>query len=263
VKRSLLMTLMGAFGTPMLLGGDEFGRTQKGNNNAYCQDNEISWFDWKLLESDEGAKLARFVRRIVALRHAFLRPHDFLHGGEEIIPGVADIEWFDERGLRLSDEDWRNVEGRALILYVSRRAGEGCAVVTALAMNASHEPLDYHLLEAVRWRLLLDSAAPEMEASALNQPFHRIEPRAAALLEGTFEPLSRLELRCDAKMKLLGYSDEPTRPPATSPMARASWAGQQIVTAGAPSRAPFARRPGQREPYSSHSSRDPHRRTEV
>ena len=186
VKRSLLMTLIGAFGTPMLLGGDEFGRTQKGNNNAYCQDNEVSWFDWKLLESKQGRGLTHFVQRLIALRRDFPRPRDFLHGGGQIIPGIADIDWFDERGMRLSDEDWRNVEGRALILYVSRHAGQGRAVVSALAMNAWHEPLDFHLLESVRWRVLLDGAAPEKEESALDQPLYRIEPRAAVLLDGKY-----------------------------------------------------------------------------
>jgi glycogen operon protein len=186
VQRSLLMTLLGAFGTPMLLGGDEFGRTQNGNNNAYCQDNEVSWFDWKLLESEDGATLTRFVQRLVTLRHAFPRPRAFLHGAEQIIPGIADIDWFDERGMRLSDEDWRNVEGRALILYLSRKAGEGPAIVSALAMNASHEPLDFHLLVNVRWRMLLNCAEPEREECVLNQPIYRIEARAAVLLEGEF-----------------------------------------------------------------------------
>src|SRR4029077_9979408 len=107
-------------------------------------------------------------------------------GSEQIIPGIADIDWFDERGMRLSDDDWRNVEGRALILYLSRRDGEGRAVVGALAMNASHEPLDYHLLENVRWRMLLDGADPEQEEFVLERPLYRVQVRAAVLLQGEF-----------------------------------------------------------------------------
>ena len=122
----------------------------------------------------------------MALRRAFPRPREFLHGSEHIIPGIADIDWFDERGMRLSDEDWRNVEGRALILYHSRRTGDGRAMVSALALNASHEPLDYHLLANVRWRLLLDGAAPDREEFALERPLYRIEARAAVFLEGEF-----------------------------------------------------------------------------
>src|SRR5262249_18558272 len=67
--RNMLATLLLARGTPMLLAGDELGRTQKGNNNAYCQDNEISWVDWE--PSDKGPRLTRFVQRIAALRHRY------------------------------------------------------------------------------------------------------------------------------------------------------------------------------------------------
>ena len=68
IKRAMLMTLMFSNGTPMLLGGDEIGRTQGGNNNAYCQDNEMAWFDWSALESDAGQALTDFTRRCIAAR---------------------------------------------------------------------------------------------------------------------------------------------------------------------------------------------------
>ncbi|HWE05368.1 MAG TPA: glycogen debranching protein GlgX [Rhizomicrobium sp.] len=184
VKRSMLMTLFGALGTPMLLGGDEFGRSQNGNNNAYCQDNEISWFDWALLRNPDGAELARFVERLTAIRRRLARPRIFLHGGAEVAAGIADIDWFDERGIRLSEVDWRNVEGRALILYLARRAPGAPAQISALAMNASVEALDFHLLADVHWRVLLDSAAPAQDETVLEHPLYRIEPHAAALLDG-------------------------------------------------------------------------------
>ena len=184
VKRSMLMTLLSALGTPMLLGGDEFNRSQKGNNNAYCQDNVMSWYDWTLLEMEDGRELASFLRRLVALRHKFPRPRSFPHGKQQIAGGIADIEWFDERNVRLSEDDWRNVEGRALILYLSGVPGGGPARVSALAMNASAEVLDFHFLSNVHWRVLLDSAAPAREESALDSPLYRIEPHAAVLLEG-------------------------------------------------------------------------------
>jgi glycogen operon protein len=184
IKRSLLMTLFGALGTPMLLGGDEFGRSQNGNNNGYCQDNAISWYDWSLLESEEGRTLASFLRRLAALRRRFPRPRVFLHGIRQVAPGVADIDWFDERGLRLPEEDWRNAEGRALILYLSDRAQQGSAQVNALALNASAEALEFNLLPNVRWRVLLDSAAPGKQEVALDRPVYRIEAHAAVMLEG-------------------------------------------------------------------------------
>jgi hypothetical protein len=87
--------------------------------------------------------------------------------------------------LRLSDGDWANAEGRALILYLAGRTGDGPAQLTGLAMNASGIALDYHLLEHVRWRMMLDCAAPEREETVLDRPLYRIEPRAAVLLAGT------------------------------------------------------------------------------
>src|SRR4051794_17816406 len=85
IARAMLATVFFAHGTPMLLGGDEFGRTQQGNNNAYCQDNEMSWFDWKLAESSEGRALIAYVARLVELRHQHpvLRCRHFLHGKDE------------------------------------------------------------------------------------------------------------------------------------------------------------------------------------
>jgi glycogen operon protein len=184
VKRSMLMTLIAAMGTPMLLGGDEFGRTQKGNNNAYCQDDDISWIDWKLLDTDDGRDLVRFVQRLTAIRREFPRPRLFLHGAEQVAPGLSDIEWFDERGTRLSEQDWQNPEGRALILYLSSPTEAGSARIAALAMNASGNSLDYLLLENVRWRMLLDSGVPEREEVTLDHPVYHIEPHGAALFGG-------------------------------------------------------------------------------
>jgi glycogen operon protein len=184
VKRSMLITLLAAMGTPMLVAGDEFGRTQKGNNNAYCQDDDISWLDWKLLETDDGRELTRFVQRLTAIRRAYPRPRLFLHGAGQVAPGLADIEWFDERGTRLSEQDWQNPEGRALILYLAGRAGEAPACATGFAMNASDCPLDFNLLENVRWRMLLDSGAPKREETMLDQTVYHLEPHAAALFAG-------------------------------------------------------------------------------
>jgi isoamylase len=183
-KRSMLMTLFAALGTPMLLGGDEFGRTQRGNNNAYCQDNGVSWFDWKLSETKEGRELLRFVQRLIAFRRTYPRPRTFLHSKVQVAPGLADIEWFDERGTRLSEQDWQNPEGRALILYLASRTGGGPARITGLAMNASGTPLDYHLLENVRWRMLLDSGVPERGETVLDEPVYHLDPHGAALFAG-------------------------------------------------------------------------------
>src|SRR6185312_3162010 len=110
LKRAMLVTLFTSVGTPMLLAGDEFGRTQQGNNNAYCQDDEMSLVDLNRGRSPLNATLMAFTTRLAAIRHAYgiFRVRHFLHGNAEIAPGVLDIDWLDERGQRLSPEDWSN-----------------------------------------------------------------------------------------------------------------------------------------------------------
>ncbi|GHU60518.1 glycogen operon protein GlgX homolog [Spirochaetia bacterium] len=105
--KNFIATLMISIGTPMLLGGDEFARTQGGNNNAYCQDNEISWYDWTLLEKNRG--LFRFVKEMIAFRlrhHGFMRP-EFYTGRDGNYNGIPDILWFDEKG---EAPDWEKTD---------------------------------------------------------------------------------------------------------------------------------------------------------
>jgi isoamylase len=105
--RNFFATLMVSLGTPMILGGDEFGRTQNGNNNAYCQDNETSWYDWSLLEKNAG--LYRFVKEMIAFRlrhHGFMRP-EFYTGKGGTYKGIPDISWFNEKGAPI---DWEKID---------------------------------------------------------------------------------------------------------------------------------------------------------
>ena len=101
-ERNLLTTLILSQGVPMLLGGDEMGRTQKGNNNAYCQDNEISWFDWEAADGE----LSRFTRQLIALRreHPVFRRRRWFQGRP--IRGAVDIAWFRPDGKEMDDADW-------------------------------------------------------------------------------------------------------------------------------------------------------------
>ncbi|MGF6607981.1 isoamylase [Paraburkholderia sp. WSM4175] len=164
VSRSLIATLMIALGTPMLLAGDEALRTQRGNNNAYCQDNDLSWIDWDLADSPEGQRMTEFVARVIGLRkrHPLLRETRFLFGDREVLPGLFDVGWFDEHGDPLTIEAWQDPEGRAFTL---RRAGPGLngeTEVLLLMLNAHEEPLQFappapHL----EWHVLLDTADPE------------------------------------------------------------------------------------------------------
>jgi glycogen operon protein len=164
LQRALLATLFLAQGTPMLLGGDEFGRTQRGNNNAYCQDNEISWLDWRLADSAEGRALTAFVERIIALRHhhAVLRAPRFLHGQDEVAPGIRDIAWFDASGEQVSNESWNNPEERRLVLRRAGRNGDRKVSILTAFFNATAEPQRFHLPPpGLPARLLLDSDAPD------------------------------------------------------------------------------------------------------
>ncbi len=184
VARSMLVTLLCSLGTPMILGGDEFGRTQYGNNNAYCQDNELNWFDWEQARAPDGEAMTRFVARLTGLRQRYpvLRSARFLHGNHETAPGVPDIEWFDERGANLSGGDWSNAEGRALLMRRSQRLDDGSIETLSLLVNASEDPLTFALPPpAVPRTVLIDSARPEADEEQVENSY-RLEAHAAALL---------------------------------------------------------------------------------
>jgi glycogen operon protein len=165
-QRNFLATLFLSQGVPMLLGGDEIGRSQGGNNNAYCQDNEISWFDWDLV--DEG--LLGFTRRLIQFRHdhpVFRRRGWFqgraIHGEE-----VRDIEWFSADGDEMTEEDWRGRLVRELAVFLSgegirNRFGEIETDDTFLVLlNANPETVRFRLPNGRigrTWRTVLDTAA--------------------------------------------------------------------------------------------------------
>lgn len=187
VTRSMLTTLMTSLGTPMLLGGDEFGRTQQGNNNAYCQDNEISWFDWTLLESAHGQGLIDFVGKLTAARRNYplIRADRFLHGEVEVAPGILDIDWFDERGEHLSEEDWNNGEGRALVMRRCRRKSDGSLETVTLLMNGSGDTLTFRLPPPDLHRtLIIDSADPEAAEAEVGAKIE-VRDRAVLVVVGT------------------------------------------------------------------------------
>ncbi len=173
VARSLIGTLLIALGTPMLLAGDESGRTQQGNNNAYCQDNEISWIDWARTASAAGRKMTAFVARMIALRkqHPLLRETRFLGGDVEVLPGLYDVGWFDERGDPLTTEAWQDPEGRAFTLRRAGAGSNGKTEVLLMMLNASAQALRFtppppHL----EWQVLADTADPDAPPHPLVAP---------------------------------------------------------------------------------------------
>jgi glycogen operon protein len=171
MKRNFLATLMFSQGVRMLLGGDEIDRTQGGNNNAYCQDNEVSWVNWDL---DEDAKhLREFVRELITIVNSnpILRRRDFFTG--ETIPGtnIKDVTWIRPDGNEMTDDDWNDKENRAIgMLLLGRavdevdargRSEHGDSLL--LLLNAGVRSLSFNLPRMDlpgRWTGLLNTANP-------------------------------------------------------------------------------------------------------
>jgi isoamylase len=185
VKRAMLATVFFAAGTPMLLAGDEFGRTQNGNNNAYCQDNELSWLDWSMAASPPGIALTAYVARLIALRreHPVLRHPNFLHGSVHPAPGIADIAWFDQSAETIPVEAWNDIEQRTLILRRSMRVPEGKVTILTLLLNPDHRACDFRLpMPRLPARVLLDSAEPEAVDRPMAGDGMRVVAHSAVLL---------------------------------------------------------------------------------
>jgi isoamylase len=176
-KRNVLATLLVSQGVPMILGGDEIGRTQRGNNNAYCQDNGVSWFDWDLDERRQA--LLEFTTRLLRIRREqpLLRRQKFLRG--ELVAGssIKDLTWLRTDGQVMGEEEWQTSFIRALgarlagdTLNAYDERGEPYAHdAVLLLMNAHHEAIPFTLPEGFgegRWDVLVDTSAPEVEAGA-------------------------------------------------------------------------------------------------
>ncbi len=176
--KNFLLTLFISRGVPMLLGGDEFRRTQRGNNNAYCQDNEVSWFDWSLLETHR--EIHRFARGMIAFRraHRVLRKEDFYKD--------ADIKWFAPNGGAPDWADQRQKSFACLILALTEPE-------LFILFNADSRPVDFYLPALPTgkiWRLAVDTSRPApddlfdpgKEPSIQGQIDFRLEPRSSAIL---------------------------------------------------------------------------------
>jgi glycogen operon protein len=202
-KRNLLLTLLTSQGVPMICGGDEIGRTQEGNNNAYAQDSPVSWYDWNL--DDPRRSLLEFTRRLVDLRHR----HPNLHRRKffqdrKIDPGTEqrpvnghtepDITWLRPDGYEMNPEEWNQGWVRCIGLRLNGKTlddvngvGEPIRDETfMILLNPHHEPIRFYMPPAAgtAWQVILDSGSPERS----DQPvigagaFHELIPRSTALL---------------------------------------------------------------------------------
>ena len=196
-KRNFLTLLFLSQGVPMLCGGDEIGRTQSGSNNAYCQDNEISWFNWNLDHMQQD--LLAFVRSLIALRkrHPVLRRRRFFQGRHIRGSEVKDLAWFRPDGKEMTDEDWNAGYSKSLSL---RLAGDAIAETDQkgrpivddtllILLNAHHTPLAFTLpahKRGIRWHAVLDtslSGEHEKQVSAFKGgEQYEMEARSIAVL---------------------------------------------------------------------------------
>jgi isoamylase len=185
--RAVLTTVFLAQGTPMLLAGDEFGRTQRGNNNAYSHDDELSWFDWKRAQSPEGQELTKFVARLLELRraHPVLRRRQFMHGKEELAPGLADMSWFDQHGEPISEAAWTNPEERIIVLRRAGRNLDGVISALTLIMNPTVEKTTFRLpAPHMPTRVLIDTDEPHLAEHDIDGHEIVVAGRSAVLLSG-------------------------------------------------------------------------------
>ncbi len=195
-KRNFLAALLLSQGVPMLTAGDEMGRTQNGNNNPYCQDNEISWVNWSLDEN--GRSLLRFVQRMIEIRrdHPAFRRRDFFQGRPLYGSDVKDISWFKPDASEMTGEAWDHEHARALGVYLAGEAltetdRRGRRVTDdnfLLLFNAGAEPIDFSLplqLGAGSWLALLDTSHQEgLQADGVFEPgaSYALQARSLALL---------------------------------------------------------------------------------
>ncbi|HYL12721.1 MAG TPA: glycogen debranching protein GlgX [Terriglobales bacterium] len=165
-SRNFIATLMFSQGVPMLLAGDEIGHTQQGNNNAYCQDNEISWLNWEAPDRE----LLAFAQRMVVLRkrHPVFRRRNFFQGRPIKGAGIKDILWLTPDGKEMTDEEWKQSSARCLGMFLAGKGlleyGERGEQITddnfLLLMNAHHEEIPFtlpSLAEGADWRALVDT----------------------------------------------------------------------------------------------------------
>ena len=188
--RNFLATLLLSQGTPMLLAGDEFGRTQQGNNNAYCQDNEISWVNWDL--GEKGSSLIRFVQKLTTLRHKYpiLRRNRFLTGKYVEELRAKDISWINANGAEMTQQQWHDptmacfgmlLDGRAQATGL-RKSSEDATVL--LIFNSHTDLVEFTLPDypgGGRWLLLINTNLPDAEEAAF-EPQQKYAASARSLV---------------------------------------------------------------------------------
>lgn len=166
-QRNLMTTLLVSQGVPMICHGDELGRTQRGNNNGYCQDNDITWIDWQL--SDDQRSQLDFTRQLIQLRqrHPSLRRRRFLHGAAHETQELGDSAWFNADGTRMTEDAWNAGHARTVMMFLNGEilhspdsyGGQLYDDSFLLLFNAWHEPVAFTLPKATQgtWHCIIDT----------------------------------------------------------------------------------------------------------
>jgi isoamylase len=170
-RRNLWATLILSQGVPMILGGDELGRTQQGNNNTYCQDSELSWFDWNLRQ--QNADLLTFAQKLLAFRleHPVFSRRDWFQGREIHGSGVSDIGWYDPDGSPITEAQWHDSTIKAISIFMNGEElrspdARGQRIVDdsfLLFFNAHNRPMEFAIPDSVQrqqWQVLIDTKTP-------------------------------------------------------------------------------------------------------
>ena len=190
-RRNLIATLMLSEGVPLLLGGDEFVRSQAGNNNAYCQDNELTWFDWGAVAAQSD--LVEFTARLCRIReaHPVFRRRQFFHGTSAPETARDDVDWYRPDGVQMSPQDWNESFARAIAMAISGDTGDPTRRDDPflVLINAWWEQLDFTvppLLRDLTWRVEIDTADPAAAGHAVDPSATvPLTSRSLMLLRGT------------------------------------------------------------------------------
>jgi isoamylase len=185
-RRNLLGTLLLSAGVPMVLGGDEIGRTQRGNNNAYCQDNEISWYDWANVDHN----LLAFTKTALKLRRnsPALRPRQYLRGPEG---GPPQMVLYRPDGNQMTAEDWQNAAARALAVALDGRQvtdadGDTNSDRLLLLLNAHHQPVEFTIpISPAIWKAVLTTGGPDDTPPITTRGTITLDARSLLLLQSS------------------------------------------------------------------------------
>ena len=236
-RRNFLATMFLSQGVPMICGGDEYGRTQDGNNNAYCQDNELSWLDWTDESRDQN--LFEFTRKLIELRrdHAIFRRPKFFQGRKIRGGDVKDVMWFDPNGEEMTEEEWGTAHAKCLGMLLSGDAidvrsfkNEPILDRTYLVLfNAHHEDIGFTLpgREQVRWEVVIDTTqetgfVADAKQSAAGDEYN-LGARSLSLLQLATDAQGEARSSSWRKSNKPPVSAQkkavPTREPVTAPVA--------------------------------------------